>query len=60
MSIVGLAVASEPAGGLLAWILYSTLFTHFETVHHMVRGSLESLQLASIFSTYPTPELSIW
>lgn len=31
--------------------LYSTLFTQFETVHHMVRGSLESLQLASIFGT---------
>ncbi len=40
-------------------ILYSTLFTQFETVHHMVRGS-GSLQLASIFSTYPAPELSIW
>ncbi len=26
----------------------------------MVRGSSESLQLASIFSTYPAPELSIW
>ncbi len=47
-------------GAVLAWILYSTLFTQFETVHHMVRGSLESLQLASIFSTYPAPELSIW
>lgn len=53
-------VAGAFGGAVLAWILYSTLFTQFETVHHMVRGSLESLQLASIFSTYPTPELSIW
>lgn len=53
-------VAGAFGGAVLAWILYSTLFTQFETVHHMVRGSLESLQLASIFSTYPAPELSIW
>ena len=26
----------------------------------MVRGSLESLQLASIFSTYPAAALSVW
>ncbi|WP_216624300.1 WHG domain-containing protein, partial [Staphylococcus aureus] len=53
-------VAGAFGGAVLTWILYSTLFTQFETVHHMVRGSLESLQLASIFSTYPAPELSIW
>jgi glycerol uptake facilitator-like aquaporin len=53
-------VAGAFGGAVLAWMLYSTLFTQFETVHHMVRGSLESLQLASIFSTYPAPELSIW
>ncbi len=51
-------VAGAFGGAVLAWILYSTLFTQFETVHHMVRG--RSLQLASIFSTYPAPELSIW
>ncbi|VEB57769.1 glycerol uptake facilitator GlpF [Salmonella enterica subsp. enterica] len=36
-------------GALLAYVLYSSLFTEFETAHHMVRGSVESLQLASIF-----------
>lgn len=32
-------VAGAFGGAVLAWILYSTLFTQFETVHHMVRGS---------------------
>ncbi|WP_251267873.1 aquaporin, partial [Enterobacter hormaechei] len=27
---------------------------------HIARGSVESLQLASIFSTYPAASLSIW
>lgn len=35
-------VAGAFGGAVLAWILYSTLFTQFETVHHMVRGSLEA------------------
>ena len=53
-------VAGAFGGAVLAWILYSTLFTQFETVHHMVRGSLESLQLASIFSTFPNADISVW
>ncbi len=32
---------------------YSSLLLNLETAHHMVRGSVESLQLASIFSTHP-------
>lgn len=32
-------VAGAFGGAVLASILYSTLFTQFETVHHMVRGS---------------------
>ncbi|MEY5076142.1 propanediol diffusion facilitator PduF, partial [Salmonella enterica subsp. enterica serovar Corvallis] len=47
-------------GALLAYVLYSSLFTEFETAHHMVRGSVESLQLASIFSTYPAAALNVW
>lgn len=35
-------VAGAFGGAVLAWILYSSLFTQFETVHHMVRGSLEA------------------
>lgn len=47
-------------GALLAYLLYASLFTEFETAHDMVRGSVESLQLAGIFSTYPAAGLSVW
>lgn len=47
-------------GAVLAYVLYSTMFTEFESAHHIARGSVESLQLASIFSTYPAASLSIW
>lgn len=47
-------------GALLAWLLYRSLFTDYETTHQMVRGSLESLHLASIFSTYPSAVISVW
>ncbi|EDH0695500.1 TPA: propanediol diffusion facilitator PduF [Salmonella enterica subsp. salamae serovar [1],40:z35:e,n,x,z15] len=53
-------VAGAFGGALLAYVLYSSLFTEFETAHHMVRGSVESLQLASIFSTYPAAALNVW
>ncbi|HBB22371.1 MAG TPA: aquaporin, partial [Pseudomonas sp.] len=38
--------------------LYSSLFFDFEQAQQMVRGSVESLELASIFSTYPHASLS--
>jgi MIP family channel proteins len=47
-------------GALLAYLLYHNLFTDFESAHHLVRGSVESLQLASIFSTYPAAAISVW
>lgn len=53
-------VAGAFGGALLAYLLYGSLFIEYETAHHMVRGSLESLQLASIFSTYPASALSVW
>lgn len=53
-------VAGAFGGAVLAYMLYSTMFTEFEATHHIVRGSVESLQLASIFSTYPAASLSIW
>lgn len=37
----------------LVYFLYSNLFTHWEVTHHVVRGSVESLGTAGIFSTYP-------
>ena len=42
----------------LVYGLYGSLFVHYEQAHHMVRGSVESLQLAGVFSTYPDPRLS--
>ncbi|EGO8359244.1 propanediol diffusion facilitator PduF [Escherichia coli] len=53
-------VAGAFGGAVLAYVLYSTMFTEFEAAHHIARGSVESLQLASIFSTYPAASLSIW
>ncbi|TGD43692.1 aquaporin, partial [Salmonella enterica subsp. enterica serovar Poona] len=34
------------------------LFVDFEQTHHIVRGSVESLDLAGIFSTYPNPHIN--
>lgn len=50
-------VAGAFGGAVLAYVLYSTMFTEFESAHHIARGSVESLQLAS---TYPAASLSIW
>ncbi len=43
----------------LVYGLYSSLFFDFEQAQHMTRGSLASLELASVFSTYPHPSLSV-
>lgn len=48
------------SGAVLAWFLYSNLFVEYETAHNMVRGSVESLAVAGVFSTYPAAALSIW
>ncbi|QUJ08870.1 aquaporin [Salmonella enterica subsp. enterica] len=45
-------------GGLSAWRMCFIVAALGETAHHMVRGSVESLQLASIFSTYPAAALN--
>lgn len=42
-------LAGAFGGAVLAYSLYSSLFTDFESAHNMVRGSAESLQLVSIF-----------
>ena len=41
-------LAGAFGGAVLAYSLYSSLFTDFESAHNMVRGSAESLQLASM------------
>jgi glycerol uptake facilitator protein len=42
----------------LVYGLYYNLFFDFEHSHNMVRGSVESLDLAGIFSTYPNPHIN--
>jgi glycerol uptake facilitator protein len=51
-------VAGAFCGALLVYTLYSNLFFDYEQTHHMVRGSQASLELASVFSTFPNPSLS--
>lgn len=41
------------AAAALVYGLYFSLFDDYEHTHQMVRGSMASLDLASIFSTYP-------
>ncbi|EHD23552.1 MULTISPECIES: MIP/aquaporin family protein [Brenneria] len=43
----------------LVYTLYYNLFVDFEQTHNMVRGSVESLNLAGTFSTYPHPQISV-
>lgn len=46
-------------GAALTYLLYHSLFTEYEQAHLMVRGSQDSLFLASIFTTYPAASISI-
>lgn len=43
----------------LVYGLYYNLFFNYEQAYHIVRGSVESLDLAGIFSTYPNPHISV-
>ncbi|MBV6752451.1 aquaporin [Pseudomonas chlororaphis] len=51
-------IAGAFCAAALVYTLYSNLFFDFEQTHHMIRGSQASLELASVFSTYPNPALS--
>lgn len=51
-------VAGAFCAALLVYTLYSGLFIEFEQTHQILRGSQASLDLASVFSTYPNPVLS--
>lgn len=51
-------IAGAFCGALLVYTLYSGLFAEFEQANQMVRGSQASLELASVFSTFPNPVLS--
>lgn len=52
-------VAGAFCGAGLVYLLYTSLFFEFEQTHQIVRGSLASLDLASAFSTYPNPAISV-
>ncbi|NDL63190.1 MIP/aquaporin family protein [Acerihabitans arboris] len=52
-------VAGAFGGAALTYLLYHNMFDMYEQAHQMVRGSQESLFLASIFSTYPAGAISV-
>ncbi len=53
-------MAGAFCGAALTYLLYHNLFADYEQAHQMVRGSQDSLYLASIFSTYPAASISVW
>ncbi len=52
-------VAGAFCAAALVYGLYYNLFFDYETSHQMVRGSVESIDLAGIFSTYPNPHIGV-
>ncbi|MEH0835553.1 MIP/aquaporin family protein [Pectobacterium cacticida] len=52
-------IAGAFCAAALVYGLYYNLFVDFEQANNVVRGSTESLNLASIFSTYPNPHISV-
>ncbi|UDQ80117.1 MIP/aquaporin family protein [Erwinia rhapontici] len=52
-------VAGAFCSAALVYGLYHNLFLDYEQTHHMIRGSVESLDLAGVFSTYPNPLISV-
>lgn len=53
-------MAGAFCGAALTYLIYHNLFADYEQVHQLIRGSQESLYLASIFSTYPADAISVW
>lgn len=52
-------IAGAFCSAALVYGLYHNLFLEYEQTHHMVRGSVKSLDLAGVFSTYPNPLISV-
>jgi glycerol uptake facilitator protein len=52
-------MAGAFCGAGLVYVLYISLFFEFEHAHQMIRGSVESLELASAFTTYPNAAISV-
>ena len=53
-------IAGAFCAAALVFGLYYNLFIDFEQTHQIARGSVESLNLAGIFSTYPNPHISVF
>jgi len=53
-------VAGAFCAAALVYGLYYNLFFDYEQSHQMVRGTVQSLDLAGIFSTYPNPHWWRW
>ncbi|MEI6856626.1 MIP/aquaporin family protein [Psychrilyobacter sp.] len=45
------------SGAGLVYFLYKNLFVVYDKAHGIIRGSVESLSTAGIFSTYPHPQI---
>lgn len=52
-------IAGAFCAAALVYGLYQSLFIDYEQTHHIIRGSVESLPMAGIFSTYPDVHLSM-
>ncbi|WP_241622560.1 MIP/aquaporin family protein [Rosenbergiella australiborealis] len=56
-------ICAQTAGAFcsvaLVYALYQNLFIDYEQTHHIIRGTIDSLPMAGIFSTYPDPRLSL-
>lgn len=52
-------VAGAFCAAALVYGLYYNLFLDYEQTHQLVRGSVESLDVAGVFSTYPNPHISV-
>jgi len=52
-------IAGAFCSAALVYGLYYNLFFDYEQSHQLVRGSVASLDVAGIFSTYPNPHISV-
>ncbi|AIN64786.1 MIP/aquaporin family protein [Providencia stuartii] len=55
-------IVAQMLGGFFAaalvYAMYSPVFIDYDQVHHIIRGTQESLFTAGVFSTYPAPQIS--
>ncbi|EMI5492155.1 aquaporin [Providencia stuartii] len=55
-------IVAQMLGGFFAaalvYFMYSPVFVDYDQVHHIIRGTQESLFTAGVFSTYPAPQLT--